>query len=206
MQTETLGGFVDRLSSSSATPGGGAAAAVQAALGAALVAMVARCTPAERFPKASPATHDIARAADTVRDRSLVAATADERAFGQVASAYRLPKDTDEQRQDRTASVQTAMELATQPPLEVIKLSERVVELAERLLPIANPRALADLAAGVEAARSAAAASRLTVETNVLAIEDSVIRSRLRSTMGDVDKTLVRADRLSAAVWGRLVR
>ena len=97
------------------------------------------------------------------------------------------------------------MERATQPPLDVIEQSERLTDLSERLLPIANPNAVADLAVGVEAIRSACAASRLTVETNVALIDDTVVRSRLRSRMGDVDTTLARLHRLTDTVWGRLV-
>ena len=205
MSGESVDGFLDRLADGSPAPGGGAAAALQAALGAALVAMVARCTPAERFPQASPHASEIARLADTARTHCRDAAVADEKAFAQVASAYRLPRDVEEQRLDRAAAIQEAMEHATRPPLDVIEQSERIADLAERLLPIANPNALADLATGVEAVRSACAASRLTVETNVAAIDDAVIRTRLRSRMGDVDSTLARLHRLTETVWGRLV-
>jgi formiminotetrahydrofolate cyclodeaminase len=203
--TETLDGYLERMASGSATPGGGAAAAVQAALAAALVAMAARCTPFERFPQAGLDTSDIARVADECRAEALQLATADERAFAQVASAYRLPKDDDEQRRDRAASIQAAMENATKPPLDLLELAERVVGLAERLLPIANPNALADLAVGVGGAAAACQSSRLTVEANVKSIGDSVVRTRLRSRMGDVDKTLERAHRLTEAVSGRLL-
>ena len=205
MPTETVDGFLDRLAVGSPVPGGGAAAALQAALGAALIAMVARCTPAERFPEASPHASEIARLADAARARCRDAAEADEKAFAQVASAYRLPRTDDEQRRDRAAAVQEAMERATQPPLDVIEQAERLTDLSERLLPIANPNAVADLAVGVEAVRSACAASRLTVETNVALIDDTVVQSRLRSRMGDVDTTLARLHRLTDTVWGRLV-
>ena len=206
MPTETLDGYLDRMASGSATPGGGSAAAVQAGLAAALVAMAARCTPFERFPHAGLDTSDIARVADECRAEALRVATADEKAFAQVASAYRLPKDDEGQRRDRADSIQSAMENATKPPLEVLELTERIVGLAERLLPIANPNVLADLAAGVGAARAACEASRLTVEANVKSLGDPVVQSRLRSRMGDVDKTLERAHRLTEAVWGRVVR
>jgi formiminotetrahydrofolate cyclodeaminase len=201
---ESLDSFLDRLAAGSPVPGGGAAAAIQAALGAALVAMAARCTPAERFPQSSPDASEIARVADTVRARCRDAAEADEKAFAQVASAYRLPRDDDEQRRDRSASIQEAMERATQPPLDVTEQSERLVDLAERLMPVANPNALADLAVGIEAIRSACAASRLTVETNIEAIADPVAKTRLRSRMGDVEKTMERAHRLTEAIWGRV--
>lgn len=197
--------FLDRLAGGSPVPGGGAAAALQAALGAALLAMAARCTPPERFPQASLDVSEIAHRADTLRGRCQDAAAADEKAFAQVASAYRLPRDDEEQRCDRAASIQEAMERATVPPLDVLELSERLVDLAERLEPIANPNALADLATGVEAIRSACAASRLTVETNLASIDDRVAKTRLRSRMGDVDKTMERVHRLTEAVWGRLV-
>ncbi len=205
MPTETLEGFLDRLSAGLPTPGGGAAAAVQTGLGAALVGMAARCTPAGRFPEVAADVTEIARGADECRRWSLEAAAEDESAFAQVAAAYRLPKDDDAQRRERARSVNDAMEAATEPPLRVLELAERLVDLAERLVPIVNPQALADLATGVEAARSAAAASRLTVETNLRGIDDDEALSRLRGRMGDVDQTIERAHRLTGAVWGRLV-
>jgi formiminotetrahydrofolate cyclodeaminase len=204
VSTESVDGFLDRLADGSPVPGGGAAAGLQAALGAALVAMAARCTPAERFPESSPLAGEIARRADTARGLCRDASTADEKAFAQVASAYRLPRDNDEQRQDRAAAIQEAMEHATQPPLDVLEQCERILDLAERLAPIANPNALADLATGVEAVRAACAASRLTVQVNAGSIDDTVVRSRLRSRMGDVDGTLARLHRLSDTLSGRV--
>src|SRR4051794_20379227 len=91
----TLRAFVDRLASAEAVPGGGSAAAVGAALGAALVAMVASLS--EGRPKYAEHAGLHAESRDTGRrlaTRFLDLADEDAAAYAGFAAAMKMPKAT----------------------------------------------------------------------------------------------------------------
>ena len=103
MRDQTISTFLDQLAARVAAPGDGATAALHAAQSAALLAMVARYSDAARYD-AKLMAHIIAET-DGVRNDALTLAEADEDAFAAVAEAYRLPKDTSEQRMDRSEAI-----------------------------------------------------------------------------------------------------
>jgi methenyltetrahydrofolate cyclohydrolase len=95
----------------------------------------------------------VLRAADELRDRALTLAEDDAAAFGEVAAAYQLRKDTDEDSRRRSAAIAAALAAAAGPPLQVVLAAGDLVGLAERLLPVGNPQVISGIAAAAEAAR-----------------------------------------------------
>lgn len=90
----TIREFAGRLGSGDPTPGGGAAAALQAALGAALVMMVANLTIGKpRYSEFEELNRKILEEAGSARSRLLEGIDRDAEAFGRIASAYAMPKD-----------------------------------------------------------------------------------------------------------------
>ena len=105
----TLSEFSDALAADTAAPGGGSTAAVVAALAASLAAMVARLTAGR--PKYAPveaAMQQVVTAADALRQHLLTLATRDAEVFAIVIAAFRLPKETEHQKQERQLAIQTA--------------------------------------------------------------------------------------------------
>ena len=163
----SLSNYVHALSSGDPVPGGGAVAAVEAAMGAALLAMVANLTLGrKKFAEVHGAAQEILQEAELIRDRALSLATDDERAYRSVASALALPRDTDEEKTARRERVQQALKGAAQPPLQVMRTANQVVALAARLVEIGNPSAVSDVGVAVLSAQAAHAAARLNVEIN----------------------------------------
>src|SRR3974390_3111583 len=103
MRDETISAFLEQLAARVPTPGGGATGALHAAQSAALLAMVARYSDGAKYD-AALMDHIIAEA-DGLRTDALTLAESDEEAFAAVAEAYRLPKETAEQKQARSAAV-----------------------------------------------------------------------------------------------------
>jgi methenyltetrahydrofolate cyclohydrolase len=95
MRDQTIGSWVDDLSSSEPAPGGGAGAAMNAVVGASLIAMVCNLT----IGRPRYAVHEevmartLAVAVD-LRNRAVQLAEDDATAFGAVAAAYQLPKQS----------------------------------------------------------------------------------------------------------------
>jgi formiminotetrahydrofolate cyclodeaminase len=197
LDRQPIGEFLGQLSARLPTPGAGATAAMEAALAAALLAMVGRFTTDEQH---ADLLREIVAAADTGRDACLEAAAADQVAFAQVAEAMKLPRDTPEEERARRAALGRAQLAAARPPRAVIDTGERLLSLAERLLPIANRNLISDVAAAASAARAAVSTARLAVETNLAGIDDDAARAELTETVAVVPDLARRADAIEDAV------
>jgi methenyltetrahydrofolate cyclohydrolase len=200
LRDETIGDFLQKLAARSAVPGGGATAALHAAQAAALLAMTARYTGGPRHAEHAASISMIVSEADRLREAAADLIALDGEAFGAVAEAYRLPKDTDEQRSARSAAIAAAMVTASSPPSELIGVGTRLLELAELLQPVVNRTVIGDVAAAAEAIRACVATCRVNVVANLTGVTDPAARARLTEVAGAVDGLEERAARLTAAI------
>ncbi len=197
ISSETVTSYLERLASKAPTPGGGAAAAMQVAQGAALVSMVAEFTAGPRFRDVEVEAEQIAKHARVLMRSALSAAQEDERCFGQLSSAYRMPKD---QAAQRSAAIQEATVVASEPLVSTVEISAVVTTLAQRLLAIGNPSVRSDVAAAAEAARAATRTAVVTLEMNIAALSDQKHRERLGETVNQAMTTIAEAELLSDQV------
>jgi methenyltetrahydrofolate cyclohydrolase len=198
MRDVAIATFLSQLSARTAAPGGGAAAALQAAQAAALIAMVARYSDG---PRHDPRVVGRVRAAaGGLMDEALGLAEADAAAFGKVDSAYRLPRQTPEEKAARSQAIADALGGAARPPADLMAATVRLAGLAEDLLPAANRNVISDLAAAAAAFSAAAITARVFIEANLTGIKDSALRAELAGIAALSDSVTDRADRLIAAV------
>lgn len=206
MREQTIDAFLTALAARTAAPGGGAAAALQAAEAAALLAMVARYSDGPGYAADAAAIGWVLTEADQLRESCADLIAADTAAFGAVAEAYRLPKDTAEQAAARSAGISAALARASEPPAAVIKAGARLVELAGILRPIGNRNVIADIAAAAEAIRAAVLTAKMNVEVNLRGMTDDAARARLTETVERSHHVAIKATEISAAVRADLVR
>jgi glutamate formiminotransferase/formiminotetrahydrofolate cyclodeaminase len=132
--------FVQELSSGSATPGGGSAAALCGAMGAALSAMVARLTGGrEEFRDAWERMEEIKQGSGELAERFLALVQEDTDAYQDVMTALRLPKETNDEKKMRHEALQTALKKASSVPLETLRASERLIQMAKEAVEKGNP-------------------------------------------------------------------
>jgi methenyltetrahydrofolate cyclohydrolase len=206
VRDETIGTFLEKLAAKTAAPAGGAVAALSAAQAAALLAMVARYTTGPRYATVAPTVERVIHEADQLRAECTDLVAADAAAFGSVAAAYALPKDTAEHQAARSAAIASALVTATEPPAAVVSAAARLLDLTEALRPVGNRTVLGDLVAAAEAIRAATASSRIFIECNLAGITDTTARKRYGEVAAQADTLLARADAVSAAVRANLSR
>jgi methenyltetrahydrofolate cyclohydrolase len=206
MRTDTIETFLAQLAARVPAPGGGATAGLHAAQAAALVAMVARYSDSAKFADHAEEITTVTATADRLRENALALAEEDAAAFTAVTQAYGLPKATPAEAAARSAAIAQALVAAAHVPAIVIAVSERVLSLAEQLLPIGNRNVISDVAAAAEAARAAATTARVNVEINLGGIKDPVIWGELAAVVETVDDLVLRAEKVTAAVRDGLVR
>ena len=206
MRNETVDSFLRGLAARVPAPGGGATAALHAAQAAALVAMVARYSDGPRYAEHVEEITHLRDTADELREHSLGLAERDAAAFTAVTDAYRLPKGSAGEAEQRSRAIAAAVLGASRPPAAVVTTAASVLGLAERLLPLGNRNVVSDIAAAAEAARAAATTARVNIEINLGGIVEVDARDELRETCRLVDELAERADKLTAAVRAELAR
>lgn len=130
---QSVQGFLDSVASAEPTPGGGSAGAVVAAMGAALLAMVARLTSGRSgYENVSAQMRDVAERADAERAAFIVLADRDAEAFDAVMAAFKLPKSDEAERSSRSSAIQAAFAGAAAVPLEVARRACALLDEAGR--------------------------------------------------------------------------
>lgn len=169
----TLESYIDRLAGSEPEPGGGSAAALVGALGAALVTMVTNLTLGkEKYADVEGDMVKIQEESEVLRSRLENLVTLDALAYGKVATAMKLPRDDDSQKEARRRVLQAALQGAAEVPLEV---AETALEVAKLSLPAAekgNVNGVSDAGVAALLADAAAQSAALNVKVNLAWIED----------------------------------
>lgn len=166
--------FLADLASSAPVPGGGSVAALDAATGSALLVMVCSLTLGrKRFEDVEDRVQEIRARADVLGNRARELVDEDATAYSRVAEAMSLPRETDDDRQERASKIQLALKGAAVPPLETMRVAAEVANLAEALVKIGNPSAITDVGTAALQARAAFHAARLNVLINLSAVKDA---------------------------------
>ena len=121
--------FVEELASAAPTPGGGGASAYCGALACALTSMVGNLTVGKKtYAQVESEVYMRLEKLADLRGRLLSLVGADAEAFGPLAAAYRMPKDTPEQLAAKQAAIQDALVGATEVPLDIMRTAATCVE------------------------------------------------------------------------------
>src|SRR5437870_7346527 len=104
----TVQDFIEELASASPTPGGGSASALAGAMGAAMVEMACNLTVGrEKFGDVEEEMQTVLARANQLRREMMAAVDEDTRTYDAVSQAYKMPKDTEAQKAERTAAIQS---------------------------------------------------------------------------------------------------
>jgi len=174
--------FLEKLSSATPTPGGGSVSALAGALSASLVAMVAGLSPSHKRMK------EIKRKALVIQNRLLKAIDEDARSFDGVMRAFRLPKNTEEERLARTKAIQEAYRKATGIPQLVTLQSIRLLEYSYALILKGNPNAISDAGMAAFLADTALKGGLLNIGINSAPVRDQAFRKNMRLLAGKSEK------------------
>jgi formiminotetrahydrofolate cyclodeaminase len=164
--------FLDELASKQPTPGGGGAAALAGAMSAALCSMVCNLTIGKKkYAEIEPAMQELLNKSETLRSRLSELIARDAEAFEALIKAFRLPKETEVEREIRAQEVESATKNAALVPLEIMRHCCDILPLAFAVTK-GNEQAVSD--AGVSAILAAAGAqsAALNVHINLSGLRD----------------------------------
>jgi formiminotetrahydrofolate cyclodeaminase len=190
----SITGFLAELKSDSPAPGGGSAAALVGAIAAALGIMVGNLTVSSAKYET---VHEECRTLSQDLEKHLSGLEKyideDTEAFTQVMKAYKLPKNTDEEKLVRSKAIQESLKAASTLPFAVAKTCLDVLELSGKILCIGNANAASDAAVAGRMAQAAMWSAIYNVRINLGSIKDTDFVADMKAS---VEGIVVRSEEL----------
>ena len=178
----SLNEFASALASDSPTPGGGSASAVALSQAGSLACMVANLTIGrERYKSGWASAEKSLEIGRKSMEMGHDLADADAAGYDAVMQAYRLSKDTEDERSIRKDAIMNASIKASMPPLEIAKIALELLRTLPELASNGNSNAITDVGVSSLLASAACKGGLFNSEINLLGIENEVAEEMLNS-------------------------
>ncbi len=191
--------FIETVASSSPAPGGGSCSALSGALGASLAMMMCQLTFGKKnYQQYEEADKQALNEAFEVLQgcaqelSSLV--DKDTEAFNQIMAAFKLPKETEDEKKARAKEIQDATWHAIATPLSMAEQSLLALENLEPLVRLGNQNALSDLGVGTLMLQAGLHGAIMNVKINLGSVTDTERAEKLREKIATI---VERAESLS---------
>lgn len=134
----------------------------------------------------------------TVREELLELVERDAQAFAPLADAFRLPKETQEQKAHRHEVIQSALIDAIEVPFSIMNACARVIELSDFLAYHGTRTAVSDVATGVSFAKGALKGAALNVYVNAAMLDD---KTQARRYTDEADRLIEESGRRADEIY-----
>jgi len=191
--------FLDQLASKASTPGGGSVAAVMGAQAAALLSMVCNLTIGKpQYKEVEQEMAALLEQAEQLRAGMTAMIKDDITAFNNVISTYRMPKQTDEEKNIRNEHIQRALKEAAEVPLACARSSLKIMALCRVAAEKGNINVVSDAGVAVMAAYGALKSAAFNVYVNIGSIHDQAFVNNKRK---ELEKILTEANVLAEELY-----
>lgn len=191
----TIKGFLAETADSAPVPGGGSISALNGAIATALTEMVANLTIGKKkYEEVEGQMKTIAIEASLIRQRLVAYIDKDSEAYDRVFAAFRLPKETEEEKATRSRVIQEATKEAALVPLQV---AEEVVSVMETIIYVAhkgNQNAVTDACVAMMTARTCVLGALLNVRINLSSIKDEAFVRRMTEKADYMEAEAIRIE------------
>ncbi len=205
-RAESLERYLDDAAAARPTPGGGSVAAVAGALATTMAAMAAGFTVGkEKYQHVEPEINEHLSRLTDLRQGLLASAHDDMAAYQGIMAAFRMPKETGEQKAARREAVREATRDSLGVVGDVLAAAGEVIAITRRLADIANPNLISDVGVAAELALGAVRAAQINVAVNLAGYKDEADAGRVREeTTAAVDEAERLAGETREIVLGKL--
>ena len=174
MLTElTIKEFINKVLSNDPVPGGGSVSALNGALATSLAAMVANLTIGrKKYVEVNEIMEDLSVRFEELTRQLITDVDRDSEAYDRVFSAFKLPKETDEEKAIRSETIQKESKYAAQVPMEVARTVHSILPMIDVVARKGNSNAVTDACVSMMCARTAILGALLNVRINLTSIKD----------------------------------
>ena len=174
----SLTNFANETASESPAPGGGSIAAYCGAMGISLGTMVANLSAHKRgWDDRWKEFSEWAEKGMTYQNTLLALVDEDTNSFNKIMDAFRLPKDTEADKDKRQEAIQAATKHAILTPFKVMEVSFSSMEVMRAMANFGNPNSVTDAGVGALCSRTAVIGAFLNVKINCRDCEDKAFVS-----------------------------
>lgn len=168
MKTQkSLKNYLDELSSNSPTPGGGNVSALCGVLASSLGVMVCNLTIGKKkYLEFEQEAKDLILILEAFKNDFLTLADKDNLSFDKVMEAFKLPKESDEQKVLRKEAIDKATMEAAIVPADVINKCKDLLPMLELIAEKGNQNSLSDAGVAISLTSTAAEGAFLNVAIN----------------------------------------
>lgn len=171
--------YLDILLSDAPAPGGGSVSALAGAQAAALMGMVSALTIGkEKYADVQQVCKDAKAKAEVLYTEFAKAIDEDTEAFNLVAAAFRMPKQTEQEKAARKKAIAAGTLEATKVPFHVMELASEGLRVAETLTGKSNSNAASDLGVAVLNLMTCMQGAWLNVKINLPGVKDEALAAR----------------------------
>ena len=164
----TVKEFQNALKSSDPTPGGGTAAAIALGQAGALAIMVADLTlSSDKYEDGHEISKSIKELCENLIQESDKLAEADSDAFDSVVESFKMPKNTDQEKDARRTKIRESTLEAAIVPFKTAELGLKLLELLPLLAKHGNPNAGSDVGVSSLLASAAVKGALFNVDINL---------------------------------------
>lgn len=174
--------YLDILLSDAPAPGGGSVSALAGAQAAALMGMVCDLTTSKVKYEEYHDTCKVAKVkADLLYRGFAEGVDKDTEAYNLVANAFKMPKETDEEKAARRKAIDDGTLEATKVPFSVMKMAAEGLELAQQLVGNTNPNTASDLGVAVLNLMTCMKGAWLNVKINLPGVKDEALAAEYQA-------------------------
>lgn len=167
MSEETINQFLEELSSDAPVPGGGGASGLVAAVGMALGNMVLSLTTGKKkYADYQSEMDELIVKSGQLKEKLLRGMDRDAEAFAPLAAAYRMPKETEAELEERNRVMEAALVVASEAPLQMMSDIMEAMHLIHRIAEIGSRLAISDAGVGIQCCMAAIRGASLNVFIN----------------------------------------
>ncbi|MBR6273772.1 MAG: cyclodeaminase/cyclohydrolase family protein [Lachnospiraceae bacterium] len=203
---KTIKDFIQVLSSKEPVPGGGGASALIGSIGIALGNMVGSLTVGKK--KYADVEEDIKILmfkAERLAEKFQELIDKDAESFAPLAAAYALPKDTEEEKAERTRVMEAALETASLAPLEIMETVCEAVDIVSEFATKGSKLAISDAGVAAIALRSALLGASLNVFINTASMQNRSLAAELEGRANEmIEEYGAKAEKIFNSVKERL--
>lgn len=188
----TVKDFLGKTASNEPVPGGGSIAALNAAIAASLTEMVANLTIGrKKYEDKEAQMQQIALSASEYQEKFIKDIDVDSDAYNNVFAAFKLPKETEEEKAARSAQIQAATKIAAEVPLDVARYAYAMMDIIAEVARNGNQNAITDACVAIMTARTAVLSAILNVKINLLSIKDSDYIAKTTAEIDELGKNAI---------------
>ncbi len=188
--------FIEKTASNEPVPGGGSVAALSGSIAVALAEMVANLTVGKKkYVDVQDDMKEVLSALEGKRKELINLIDKDATSFDGVMKAFKMPKETEEEKALRAAKIEEETKYASSVPLETAKVAFSILEYSKIVVEKGNKNAVTDGAVSAMMARTAVLSAIMNVRINLGGIKDKEFVEKLTNEVNELEKNAIEKEK-----------